>query len=248
VGGAAAVLSRRRAGALVGLLAALVLYGAGAGHLRSLSEPWDVAFFALVLVPATLSVIWLVLPAARARGIALVGLALVALAALLHLAGLDALFNVTKVLALAALGFAFLAFLEPPLALLVLIAAIIPWVDAYSVWRGPTKVVVNEHPGVFNRISVAFREPGTHDAARLGPPDVLFFTIFLAAAQLFRLRTGWTFLCMIAFLGITLVFAAAFDLSGLPALPAVSLGFLLPNADLLWLRWRRWRVSGARAD
>jgi hypothetical protein len=250
VGGAAAVLSPRRAIALAVLLAGLVGYGAGAGVLWDASEPWDVAFFALVLVPATLSVVWLVLPAAPASALrtTLAALALVVLAALLHLAGLDSLFNVTKVLALAALGFAFLSFFQPPLGLLVLIASIIPWVDAYSVWRGPTNVVVNEHPGLFERISVAFREPGENYAARLGPPDVLFFAVFLAAAQLFNLRTGWTFLCMLACLGVTLVFAASFDVSGLPALPAVSLGFLLPNADLLWRRWRAWRLSQARAS
>jgi len=28
------------------------------------------------------------------------------------------------------------------------------------------------------------------------------------------------------------------DLSGLPALPGIALGFLLPNADLLWRRLR----------
>ena len=28
------------------------------------------------------------------------------------------------------------------------------------------------------------------------------------------------------------------DVDGLPALPALSLGFLVPNADLLWARWR----------
>ncbi len=247
MGGAASLLSPRRAAALVALLGALVLYGAVAADLWNASEPWDIAFFALVLVPATLSVIWLVLPVARARGAALVGVALVVLAVLLHLAGLGSLFNVAKLLAIATLGLAFLAFFEPPLALLVLIAAIIPWVDAYSVWHGPTKVVVNEHPGLFDRVAVAFPEPGTHDAARLGPPDVLFFTIFLAAAQTFRLRTGWTFICMLACLGVTLAFTAAYDLSGLPALPAVSVGFLLPNADLLWQRWRVWRISGARA-
>ena len=249
MGGAAAVLSPRRAIALAALLAALVAYGAGAGILWKASEPWDVAFFALVLVPATLSIVWLVLPAARASalGTALLGVALVVLAVLLHLAGADSLFNVTKVLALAALGFAFLAFFQPPLGLLVLIAAVIPWVDAYSVWRGPTNVVVNEHPGLFDRISVAFREPGETYAARLGPPDVLFFAVFLGAAQLFKLRTGWTWLSMLVFLGVTLVFASAFDVSGLPALPAVSLGFLVPNADLLWRRWRQWRVSEARA-
>jgi hypothetical protein len=52
---------------------------------------------------------------------------------------------------------------------------------------------------------------------------------------------------MLACLGVTLAFTAAFDLSGLPALPAVSVGFLLPNADLLWQRWRAWRLSGAGA-
>jgi hypothetical protein len=130
----------------------------------------------------------------------------------------------------------------------VIVAAIIPWVDAYSVWRGPTNVVVNEHPGVFDRIAVAFREPGTDGAARLGPPDVIFFAIFLAAAERFRLRPAATFLSMLACLALTLVFAAVFDVSGLPALPAVSLGFVLPNADILWRRWREWRVSDARAD
>ena len=246
MGGAAAVLSLRRAVALAALLAALVLYGAGAGVLPSGSEPWDVAFYAVVLVPATLAVVWLVLPAARERRLLVVGLALAVLAAVLDLAGFAALFNVTKLLAVTALGFAFLSFFEIPLGLLVLIAVIIPWADAYSVWRGPTKVVVNEHAGLFNRISIAFREPGESTAARLGPPDVLFFAVFLAAAERFQLRIGWTFLCMLAFLGLTLVFTAVFDLSGLPALPAVSLGFLLPNADLLWRRWRKWRVSEAR--
>ena len=39
---------------------------------------------------------------------------------------------------------------------------------------------------------------------------------------------------MTGFLSLTLVLVWAFDSSGLPALPAVCLGFLLPNVDLLW--------------
>jgi hypothetical protein len=247
VGGAASVLSRRRAVALAAMLAVLVSYGDGAGVFPDVSEPWDAAFFALVLFPATLSVVWLVLPAARGRGLALVGVAFVVLSVLLRLAGIDSVFNVSKLMAITLLGFAFLTFFEPPLGLLVVIAGIIPWVDAYSVWRGPTKVVVNEHPGLFDRIAIAFRAPGEDGAARLGPPDVLFFAIFLAASQQFHLRTRWTFAGMVFCLGLTVVLAAAFDVSGLPALPAVSAGFLLPNADLLWRRWREWRVSEARA-
>jgi hypothetical protein len=247
VGGAASVLSPRRAVAVAALVAAVVVYAAVAGELPALPTWGDVAFYAVVLVPATLGIVWLVLPAAHARGLFLVGCALAALAALLHVGGAESLFNATKVLALAAFGFAFLAFFQPPLGLVVLIAGIIPWVDAYSVWRGPTKVVVEEHPGLFDRVAVAFREPGESYAARLGPPDVLFFALFLASAQHFRLRAGWTFVSMLVCLAVTLVCVAAFDLSGLPALPAVSLGFLLPNADLLWRRWREWRISEARA-
>jgi hypothetical protein len=247
VGRAAAVLSGWRALVLAALLGALVVYGAAAGSLPTGSEAWDVAFFALILVPATLGVVWLTLPLRRARGVLAAGIALLVLAALLDLAHLGSLFNVTKVVAFSLLGFAFLSVFEPPLGLVVAVAAIIPWVDAYSVWRGPTNVVVNEHPGVFDRIAVAFREPGTDDAARLGPPDVIFFAIFLAAADHFRLRTGATFIGMLACLALTLVLAAVFDVSGLPALPAVSVGFLLPNADLLWRRWRDWRVKEARA-
>jgi hypothetical protein len=35
-------------------------------------------------------------------------------------------------------------------------------------------------------------------------------------------------------LSATLALTYAFDLDGLPALPALSLGFVVPNADLLW--------------
>jgi hypothetical protein len=43
---------------------------------------------------------------------------------------------------------------------------------------------------------------------------------------------------MMAFLGATVAIAEWTNLAGLPALPALSLGFLLPNADLIWLRLR----------
>ena len=43
---------------------------------------------------------------------------------------------------------------------------------------------------------------------------------------------------MTAALSLTLVATYALDLNGLPALPALSLGFVLPNADLLWRRLR----------
>jgi len=238
VGGAASLLSRRRAAALAALLGALAVYTAGAGVLPDVSNGWDVAFVAVVLIPATAGVLWLVLPAARARGQLAVGAACAALAAVFSFAHMGSLSNVTKVLALALLGFGFLEVFQL-LSWVVLIAANIPWVDAFSVWRGPTKVVVSEHPSLFERVSVGFRIPGEDSSAHLGPPDVLFFALFLGAADRFGLRVGWTWVLMTASFGVTVVLANAFAVNGLPALPLLSAGFLLANADLLWKRLRR---------
>ena len=246
VGRASAVLSGRRALALGAVLAAVVLYDAGAGRLPAMSEAWDVAFVAAVLIPVTVAILWLAVPLATARGLLPVALAVVVLAIVLDVAHVGSAFNAAKVVAFALLGFVFLELFQE-LAWVVLVAAIIPWIDAISVWRGPTKVVVTQHPGLFDRVSIEFRLPGEEGSANLGPPDILFFALFLATAQRFGLRVGWTWIATTVFLGLTLVLTSAFDLAGLPALPAVSLGFFVPNADLLWRRWRERRATGARA-
>ncbi len=117
----------------------------------------------------------------------------------------------------------------------MLVALLIPWVDAYSVWRGPTKTITQGHPHVFSSLSVAFEVPGG-GAARLGLPDVLFFAVFLGASVRFGLRPWWTFVGLLVGLGLTMILATWWTVDGLPALPGISLGFLVPNADLLWRR------------
>ena len=67
----------------------------------------------------------------------------------------------------------------------MLIACIIPWVDAYSVFFGPTKTITEKHGHVFTTLSFAFPVPGENGAANLGLPDLLFFALFLAAAARF---------------------------------------------------------------
>lgn len=234
---AAAVLSRRRWTALAALAAALAAYTAVAGRLWNAGLWPDALFLSFVLFPATLALIWLVLPLRAARGLLAAGLALAGLAVALRLAHLDVLFNLTKLFALVLLGFWFLSWFETVLWA-ALVAALIPWVDALSVWRGPTDYVVEEQPQVFDNVSLAFRVPGESTTANLGPPDILFFALFLAAADRFGLRVGWTWVSMTALLGTTLLLAATTDVSGLPALPAICVGFLLPNADLLWRELR----------
>lgn len=233
VGRAAAVLGRGRAAALAALLAGLVVWDALASELPGVRNGLDVALVAVVLIPAATWTIWLLLPVAHERALWAVTLALGALCVLLDLAGLEAAFNVVKLIALALGGFWFVRLFDT-LGLVVLIAVVIPWADIASVYRGPTQVLVEEQPGLFERIAVAFSLPGEDAAARIGPPDFFFFALFLAAAARFGLRVGATWLGMTAGLGATLVATEIFDVNGLPALPGIALGFLLPNCDLLW--------------
>jgi hypothetical protein len=199
---------------------------------------WDVAWIGCVLIPLTFLLVLLGLPLRTWRGAGLVGVAFAVLSGVLVVAHAPVLANFARLAATALVGWWFLGFFET-VAWVALVALIIPWVDAYSVWRGPTKQIVNHHQNVFNVLSFAYPIPGEHSAAQLGMPDLLFFALFLGAADRFALRVHWTWLCLVAALGGTIALTVWFDLSGLPALPGIALGFLVPNADLLWREARR---------
>ena len=232
----------RRAAPLLSLTAAVAAYTAGAGRLWEASLWPDLLFVTLVVFPAFLWLVWLALPFREERWLLPAGLGLAAAAVALRLADLDVLFNLAKLFALVALGFWFLTWFETVLWT-ALVALIIPWVDVVSVWQGPTEYVVEEQPQIFDNVSIAFRVPGEESTANLGPPDVLFFALFLAATKRFGLRPALTWLAMTAALGATLILSATTDVAGLPALPAICVGFLLPNADLLWRELRRPRTE-----
>jgi hypothetical protein len=232
VGRAPAVLSRRRGSALAALLASLLAWEALAGELPGVGDRADGALVALVLMPAAFAAVWLLLPHADAHRLLWVALATGVLAVLLGLAGLGSAFNVAKLVALILAGFWFLRMFET-LSWVVLVAALIPWADIASVYRGPTREIVEEQPGLFEQIAVAFSIPGEDAAGRIGPPDVFFFALFVAAAARFGLRPGWTWVGMTVGLALTLLATDVFELTGLPALPAIAAGFVLPNVDLL---------------
>jgi hypothetical protein len=249
VGGATAVLSSRRAVALAAVLVALLVYGAVSELLWEFSTGVDVAIVGLVILPASLVAIWLALPVSRIRSVlllhasALAGLVLIAFL----VAGLPAASNVAKLACFALVGFWFLSLFEQ-LWWVVLVAFLVPWVDVWSVAAGPSNYVLEEKPGLFDRVAVDFPVTGQGSDINIGPPDIVFFALFLAAAARFELRVTWTWITMTALLTITLVLAWKFERSGLPALPAISLGFVLPNADLIWSSIRSaWRARERRS-
>jgi hypothetical protein len=244
----------RRTFLVLALAAGLGVYYGLHDRLWSASDWWDVAFLSFVLIPACFVLVWLALPLRTWRGLLPMGLALGVLAWAFNVAGWHTLENFAKLLGVSLVGFWFLSYFET-VAWVVLVAAIIPIVDSYSVARGPTKHVLEHHEQVFTNLSIAFPIPGENAAANLGLPDVLFFALFLAAAARFYLRPAWTWLAMVASFGATIALAVSgaleriFNLGGLPALPLLSIAFLIVNADLLWHQLRpRKHVPAATPD
>jgi hypothetical protein len=215
---------------------ALTAYDAWADHLPNVSTSWDVVFIGLGLIPATFALLLLALPfreelTSRRLLVLVVGFAAVTI--LLELAGADPIANQTKFAAVALLGWWFLQFFES-VGLVLLVAVLITPVDIFSVARGPTKHIVEQQPQVFDALSIAFPVLGESSSAQLGLPDVLFFSLFLAATARFTLRTLSTWVAMALSFGTTLALAVWTDVTGLPALPLLSAGFVLVNADLIW--------------
>jgi hypothetical protein len=235
-----------RAAALLALAVALGAYYATYTVLWHASLWWDVAWLALVLIPAVFALVWLALPLWNARGLLPVGLAVALLAVVCDLAGLDVIGDFSKLAAVTLLAWWFLTLFED-VSWAVIVALVIPWVDAYSVWRGPTRHIVEKRVEVFDALSFSFPMPGG-SAALLGLPDLLFYALFLAAAVRWRLRVRLTWLCMTLSFGATMALAIWGDVDGLPALPLLSLGFLAPNVDLLWRQVRELRRSSRERE
>lgn len=238
------LLDRRpflRVGAFVVLLAGVVTWSAVAPHVSHVGLWPAVAIISAAVMPATLGLIYLALPLWSRRWMILAAALFGVAAVLTWRADARLASNFAKLAAYTCAGWAFLRLFEE-LSWVVIVAAIIPFVDAISVAAGPTNQIVNHHPEVYSAVAVAFLAPGG-GAADLGPPDILFFALFLASTARWNLRTGWTWLAMTGMYALTLVTVNAVDVNGLPALPFLSAGFLLANGDLLWKRLRRPKPS-----
>ena len=207
-----------------------------APHLHGLSLWTDIALVSFVVMPGTLLLVPLALPLRNRRWLAIAAGVLALAAFAFAEAGWGLPENFAKLFAAVFAGWAFLSLFER-LSWVVLVAVVIPFVDAISVWRGPTHSITTHHFHVYLDVAIAFLVPAGR-AAYLGPPDVLFYALFLAAAARWNLRVWWTWIATTFMYGITIVIANAVDVGGLPALPFLSFGFLLANADLLWTRLR----------
>jgi hypothetical protein len=237
---------RRRVAAFLAVFACVLAWFIVAPHLPYIGHDWNIFLVAAVVMPVTMLLVLIALPlwSWRYLWVAVVVLALLALLCSELGWGLPA--NFAKFFAAVAAGWAFLALFES-LSWVVLVALIIPFVDIISVWRGPTHAITSKHFHVYLDVSIAFLVPAG-GAAYLGPPDVLFYALFLAAAARWNLRVVWTWVATTFMYSATILVANAAHVGGLPALPFLSLGFFLANGDLIWRRLRGTTSTARSAD
>jgi hypothetical protein len=215
----------------------VIAWFVAAPHLHGLSLWPDVVLVSFVVMPVTLLLVLFALPLWNRRWLPVAAGVLALAAFACAEAGWGLPENFAKLFAAVFAGWAFLMLFER-LSWVVIVAVVIPFVDSISVWRGPTHSITTHHFHVYLDVAIAFLVPAGR-AAYLGPPDVLFYALFLAAAARWGLRVWWTWIATTFMYGITIVIANAADVGGLPALPFLSFGFLLANADLLWTRLRK---------
>jgi hypothetical protein len=144
--------------------------------------------------------------------------------------------TLTKLCAASLLGLALGSLLQSA-GEIVGVALLIAAVDIYSVAAGPTRVIVEHHVDVLNDFTLAFHPIGSTGVAQIGASDFVFLAVFLSAAYRFDLRGEASWLAMTASFGGTLLLSYLFD-RALPALPLLSLSFLLVNFSLLRARMR----------
>jgi hypothetical protein len=232
VGITASLLARPRVTALVAVGAAVCAWFLVAPHLGRIGLWPSIVLVSVAIIPGTLLLVLIALPLWNRLWLWVAVVVLALAAFLCTIADLGLAANFAKLWAATFAGWAFLRLFER-LSWVVLVALVIPLVDIISVWKGPTHTITQHHFGVYTAVAIAFLVPGG-GAAYLGPPDILFYALFLAAAARWHLRVGWTWFATTFMYGFTVIMATAFNLDGLPALPFLSFGFLVANADLLW--------------
>lgn len=133
-----------------------------------------------------------------------------------------------KMLAAGAAGLLFVPLLDRAWHVAV-VALLVIGVDTYSVFAGPTKQLLDSgNEDVISTFTVPLTAPGLYGAASLGVTDFLFLGLFCGAALHWRLRPRLTMALCGASFSASLLIAHLAD-RAVPALPLLSLAFILPN-------------------
>ena len=114
----------------------------------------------LVLIPAVFGVVWFLLPFRQARGLCLVAVGVRRARRCCSRSPTSARSRTSRSSStMTLIGFWFLTFFESVLWV-ALVASVIPLVDALSVWRGPTRHIVDKQPAGLHDAVVRVPDPG----------------------------------------------------------------------------------------
>lgn len=130
---------------------------------------------------------------------------------------------------------------------LAAVAAVAVVADTWSVFAGPTKVVVEKAPAVLDYLLIHFPVLGTPGPGMgLGISDVIFLSLFTAGSVGAGLRPIAGFMAMAASFLVTVAVALVWK-PALPALPFLALAFLVVNTSRFVALARSARGSGGRS-
>jgi hypothetical protein len=138
----------------------------------------------------------------------------------------------SRILAAACVGIALARYITSVgVVLLIVLAAIAS--DLFSVFAGPTRVLVQEDSPVLDGLLLVFPTFGSALGFGLGVSDFIFLALFAAASRFLDLRYAGTLLgvCFAAFLAVT---AGLLLQRPLPALPFIAVAFVIVNVDLIF--------------
>ena len=139
--------------------------------------------------------------------------------------------DLSRILAAACVGIALARYITSVGVVLIIVLAAIAS-DLFSVFAGPTRVLVQEDSPVLDALLLVFPTFGSALGFGLGVSDLIFLALFVAAGRFLDLRYAATLLglCFAAFLAVT---AGLLLQRPLPALPFIAIAFVIINADLI---------------
>jgi len=124
--------------------------------------------------------------------------------------------------------------------LLLPICAVLALADVFTVYFGPTHLALEKVPEVVARLSIKLPQVGSAAGpeglaglvhlATMGPGDLVFLSLFFAAAVRFGLNLRGTFAAIFALMAIGLAMLVTLPaFPPVPVLPLIALGFLIAN-------------------
>ncbi|MHB1381550.1 MAG: hypothetical protein ACYCXJ_04935 [Thermoleophilia bacterium] len=149
--------------------------------------------------------------------------------------GLMPLESAAKIVTAVCLGL-WISLMLSSVLQVVLISVLIIVVDFYSVFFGPTKMMLESDSRAIDYLTISMPVFAVDAVSRLGASDIVFFSLFIAMTLVYGLRRELTAIAMALSLVATMVVGVTLDF-GVPALPLLSLSFLLANIDLLYRRF-----------